>query len=96
MMINDDSRKNHADAIIKIARDVLSYPDELLSIYNISPRDDDPTALRKICQFESDIGFFAGALSMARAWPGKTYFLIFDLGVTFSGKLPEKQYATHT
>lgn len=96
MMINDDSRKDHADAITKIAHDLLSYPDELLSIYDISPSDNDASALLKICQFESDIGFFTGALSMAEAWPGKTYFLIFDLGVPFPGNLPEKQYATHT
>ena len=52
--------------------------------------------MKKICQFESDVGFFAASLSQAQGFPGKTYLMIFDLGNPFDGPLPAKQYATHT
>jgi hypothetical protein len=38
--------------------------DDLLDLYGLkNPRLDDFTALRRICQFESDIGFFLPALA---------------------------------
>ena len=98
MMSKDPKRKNHAKAFIDIARDVLKSPDELLKLYELENEiEEDSQALRKICQFESDIGFFAASLSLAQGFPGKTHLLIFDLGNPFDdGPLPPKMYATHT
>ena len=124
-MINDSSRKNHAKAFSSIAFDVLSRDDaqELLDIYGMASgdyesadaekgrdADSDAVALEKICQFESDIGFFAASLSLAEgansgssagAWRGQTFLCIFELGVPFQGPLSElpdrpQGHAVHT
>ena len=69
MTLNNAERKHHAAAIRKIAFDVLGDGPgkELLEIYGIQEEgvESEEVALRKICLFESDIGFFAGALSVA-------------------------------
>lgn len=123
MMINDASRKGHAKAFCSIALDVLSKDDahELLDIYGMAAgdsgdagvgKDKDAVALEKICQFESDIGFFAASLSLAEgaassprasagAWQGQTFLCIFELGVPFLGPLSElpdrpQGHAVHT
>jgi len=111
MLLSDDSRKNHAAAIKSIAHDVLSkeHAAELLRIYDIKEEgvEADDVALKKICQFESDIGFFAAALSVAIGSAGvknenetktktKTYFQLFATGNPFQGPLPPGKYASHT
>lgn len=68
----------------------------LLALYALSPSDSDEAALRKICQFESDIGFFAASYAQAKSFPGKSYLLLFDLGNPFEGLLPARECATHT
>lgn len=96
MMQNPDL-KNHAQKFINIVNSSsLSNPQALLDLYEITASDSDSTALRKICQFESDIGFFAGSLAQARGFPGKSYLLLFDLGNPFEGFLPARECATHT
>jgi len=69
MTRNNPERKRHAAAIKSIAVDVLGEDaaGELLDIYDIKPEgaESEDVALRKICLFESDIGFFAAALSVA-------------------------------
>jgi hypothetical protein len=98
MMRGDDSRKDHAKSFIKIAREVLNEPDKLLQIYEIEDTTPDEEALEKICQFESDIGFFAAALAVANGTVDKTttYFQLFDLGNPFPGPLEQKKFASHT
>jgi len=106
MLLSDDSRSRHAAAISSIAHDVLSEENakELLRIYDIREEgvEADDVALKKVCQFESDIGFFAAALSVAvgsartGANKTKTYFQIFTMGNPFQGPLPSGKYASHT
>ena len=98
MIYKNSERKGHAKAFFNIARDVLQFPEDFLKLYELQDeKESDDSALRKICQFESDIGFFAASLSLAQGFPDKSYFLIFDLGNPFpDGPLPPKQYATHT
>jgi len=97
MMIQNPDLKNHAQKFIAIVNNAnLSHPQQLLDLYAITASDSDESALRKICQFESDIGFFAGSLSQARGFPGKSYLLLFDLGNPFEGFLPARECATHT
>jgi carboxylesterase type B len=100
MMRNDANRKNHAEAFRRIAVDVLSpaHGAELMDVYGIEGVVDDADALQRICLFESDIGFFAAALSIAESNLIKeTYFQIFDLPNPFSGPIRERDaFATHT
>lgn len=98
MMRGDDSRKDHAKSFIKIAREVLNHPDKLLHIYDIKEDTSDEEALEKICQFESDIGFFSAALAVAKGTADKTttYFQLFDLGNPFPGPLEQNKFASHT
>jgi carboxylesterase type B len=100
MMRNDASRKNHAEAFCRITTDVLSpgHGAELMDIYGIEGVDDDADALQRICLFESDIGFFAAALSIAESDLIKdTYFHVFDLPNPFPGPIRERGvFATHT
>ncbi|KAI4853831.1 alpha/beta-hydrolase [Aureobasidium sp. EXF-8845] len=98
MMRGDDSRKDHAKSFINIAREVLNEPNKLLQVYEIEDTTSDEEALEKICQFESDIGFFAAALAVAKGTVDKTttYFQLFDLGNPFPGPLEQKKFASHT
>ena len=97
LMIANSALKDHAHNFISIVNDSdLSHPQELLDLYAITPSDSDESALSKICQFESDIGFFAGSLAQAKGFPGKSYLLLFDLGNPFEGFLPARECATHT
>lgn len=98
MMRGDDSRKDYAKSFIKIAREVLNYPEKLLQIYDIKESTSDEEALGKICQFESDIGFFSAALAVARGTADKTttYLQLFDLGNPFPGPLEQNKFASHT
>lgn len=100
MMKNDSGRKNHAEAFRRIAVDVLSsgHGAELMDIYGIEGVADDADALQRICLFESDIGFFAAALSIAESDLIKeTYFHVFDLPDPFPGPIRERgAFATHT
>ncbi|KAL7008277.1 hypothetical protein EMMF5_002006 [Cystobasidiomycetes sp. EMM_F5] len=104
MIVANKSRKNHAALFAEIARERLKYPDELLELYNLpsitsgdASIEDDIQALRNICQFETDIGFAAPMINIAKGAPGKTFLLMFDLGNPFgeAGPLPGKEYATH-
>lgn len=99
MMLDDETRQKHAEAIASIAHDVLSKPqaEELLDIYKIEANERDVSALQKVCLFESDIGFFAAAQSMAEGGrSGETYLQVFDLGNPFDGPLQAGKFATHT
>jgi carboxylesterase type B len=100
MMSKDESRKDHAKAFQHIARDVLGKDkgEELCNLYAIASNTADPEALQKICLFESDIGFFFAALSVAQAGlVDKTYVQIFDLSNPFDGPLSSQgNFATHT
>lgn len=98
MMRGDKSRKDHAKSFSAIAQDVLQHPQELLQIYNIKVGMPDEDALEAICQFESDIGFFAAALAVAKGTAGKaaTYFQLFELGNPFEGPLEQREFASHT
>jgi carboxylesterase type B len=100
LMSQDESRKDHAKAFHHISRDVLGATNgkELCEIYGIEEHSEDADALQRICLFESDIGFFAAALSIVEGSPVKdTYFQIFDLPNPFSGPIREQgAFATHT
>ncbi|KAK3669772.1 hypothetical protein LTR78_010345 [Recurvomyces mirabilis] len=97
MLSSNPNRKDHANTFIGIVRQRLpERGQELLELYDIKADQDDDVALRKICQFESDIGFFAASLAQAQGWVGRSYLLLFDLGNPFDGPLPVCQYTTHT
>ncbi|KAL9118840.1 MAG: hypothetical protein Q9187_004604 [Circinaria calcarea] len=98
MIQSNANRKDHAKSFIKISREVLQDADRLLEIYNIREDNSDSDALLKICQFESDIGFFAASWSQAvgSAPRQRTYLQLFDLGNPFEGPLPSEKFATHT
>lgn len=97
LMISNPDLKDHAQKFISIVNGAnLSRPQELLDLYDIHSYEPNAAALRKICQFESDIGFFAGSLAQARGYLGKSYLLLFDLGNPFEGLLPARECATHT
>jgi carboxylesterase type B len=100
MMSKDESRKDHAKSFKHIAKDVLGeeHGATLCEIYGIKDDGQDADALQRICLFESDIGFFAAALSIAEGnLVEKTYFQIFDLPNPFPGPLSEQgAFATHT
>ncbi|THV97045.1 alpha/beta-hydrolase [Aureobasidium pullulans] len=98
MMRGDDKRKNHAKSFIKIAKEVLNNPELLLKTYEIDETTGDEETLEKICQFESDVGFFSAALSMVKGTADKstTYFQLFDLGNPFRGPLEQQKFASHT
>lgn len=100
MMAKDISRRDHGEAFIHVANDVLG-PDlacELCMIYDIENSTADDEALQRICLFESDIGFFFAALAVSSAnLVEDTYFQIFDLPNPFDGPLRRMgQFATHT
>jgi len=99
MTHNNPDRKDHATSFIKIARQLLHNPDELLDMYSIRDDDGDDEALRKICLFESDIGFVSATVSQAlgmKKTRTNTYLQVVDLGNPFDGLLPKKEYTTHT
>lgn len=100
MMSKDGSRSGHAEAFTNIAQDVLGPKNgtALLDLYGISSAANDADALQRICLFESDIGFFAAALSLAQAdLVPATYFHVFDLGNPFPGPIGNHgAFATHT
>ncbi|KAJ9660079.1 hypothetical protein H2198_002776 [Neophaeococcomyces mojaviensis] len=100
MTRNNPERKDHAASFIKLTRDLLKNPNELLDIYGINDHDEEDEALRKICLFESDIGFVSATISQAMGMKQtattKAYLQIFDLGNPFKGPLPQEQYASHT
>ncbi len=96
------SRKDIARTFIDRVRETMSKEGakKLLDLYGIKETDTDPEGLVKICQFESDIGFFFGSLSQVEGSPAtsKKYFQIFDLPNPFDagGSLPKDRFATHT
>jgi carboxylesterase type B len=100
MMIRDKSRMEHARHFKNIAHDVLGSANgkALCEIYGLATVQNDADALQRICLFESDIGFFAAALSVAESNLVKhTYFQIFDLPNPFPGPIHEQgEFATHT
>jgi carboxylesterase type B len=100
LMIDNPSLTKHAEKFISIVHNTPSLSPKgqqtLLSLYSLTSSDSDAAALRKICQFESDIGFFAASYAQARAFAGKSYLLLFDLGNPFAGFLPAGECATHT
>lgn len=72
---------------------------KLLDLYQITTEDSDPSALEKICQFESDIGFFHASLAQVEGSSAKhRYLQVFDLENPFDagGSLPKDRFATHT
>ena len=94
---NSPQRKNHAQGFVALARKLLKNPDQLLDLYSIRGTDEDDEALRKICLFESDIGFVSAAIAQAEgSKKTKTFLQIFDLGNPFEGLLERENFATHT
>jgi carboxylesterase type B len=100
MMSKDESRKDHAAAFRKISSEVLGEGKgkELCAIYGVEEGMDDGEALQRVCLFESDIGFFFAAMSIAESdLVHDTYFQIFDLANPFDGPLSSQgRFATHT
>jgi len=95
------SKKDNASTFIENVRSQMSDSgaEELLSLYEIKENDGDEDTLRKICQFESDIGFWAGSWAQVIGSNSKErYFQIFDLKNPFDkgGALPKEKFATHT
>ncbi|KAK5074960.1 hypothetical protein LTR64_001165 [Lithohypha guttulata] len=100
-MMSKSGKKDNAKSFIDNANENMSKAgaQELSSIYGIEENDSDPAALKKGCQFESDIGFFAASLAEVQGSPAEKRFLqLFDLKNPFKagGALPEKEAASHT
>lgn len=100
-ILSKAGKKDNAKTFIQNCQQSLrtAVADELIDLYQIKDTDSDTEALRKICQFESDIGFFAASLAAVQGSPAHTKYLqIFDLKNPFKagGYLAESQFATHT
>ncbi|KAL0486094.1 hypothetical protein AKO1_001782 [Acrasis kona] len=95
---SNKKRSGHAKSFIKLARGKLKHPDVILGMYNLNENVEDKVALMRICQLESDVGFFGAAHGYINGTFKKTksYFQIFDLKNPFEGHLPTNKYATHT
>jgi carboxylesterase type B len=65
----------------------------ILLSYELKDSDDDDTALLKILRFGSDICFFAPAVQMATAFPGRSYLYHFNEPNPWDGAF--KGHATH-
>jgi len=95
------SRKENGRTFTQHVRKIMSHDGakQLLALYDIKETDDDSDVLEKICQFESDIGFFFASLAQVDGSPAeKKYFQVFDLKNPFGagGPLPKDRFATHT
>ncbi|KAI1609734.1 Alpha/Beta hydrolase protein [Exophiala viscosa] len=95
------SRNDIAKTFIQTAQESMTTAGatELLGLYGINDSDSDTDALEKICQFESDIGFFSASLAQVQGSSArKKYLQIFDLKNPFDegGALPKNKFATHT
>ncbi|KAJ9092753.1 hypothetical protein QFC19_008605 [Naganishia cerealis] len=107
-LIGDVSRKKHAKAFSQIVKGFihLTMRNEkaakaLLELYELTDINlDEPTALARICQFESDIGFLAPALAecvgASSSSSTRTFLQLFEPGNPFPGPLEQGKYATHT
>lgn len=100
-ILSQAGKKDNAKTFIQNCQNSLpnDAADELLELYQVKESDSDSDALRKICQFESDIGFFAASLAAVQGSPAKSRYLqIFDLKNPFKagGYLTEGDFATHT
>lgn len=101
IITSNPSKKNHASTFSKVAHEHPSSQnnnaENLLELYKITPTTSDADALERICQFESDIGFFMPSLSQAQAsQASKTYLQLWDLKNPFMGLLGQHRKATHT
>jgi carboxylesterase type B len=95
------SKKDNAKTFIDHVHQFMTKQggEELLALYGIKAGDEDLHVLERICQFESDIGFFYGSQAQVIGSPAKQrYFQLFDLKNPFDegGSLPKDKYATHT
>ena len=104
MISRDSERQSHARSFIKVAKEVLGpeYAKQLCNIYFLTATTNDKTALKQICLFESDIGFFTAAYTMAQGTHSRTrtYLQLFNLGNPFKGPItedhPNESFPTHT
>ena len=93
-------RTQLAKIFAAICRAKLNNPQCLLDIYQISESDDDDSAIEKICQVVTDIGYYgavvSGLLGAADSPETKSYLMLFDIGNPFSDLLEKGRFATHT
>lgn len=93
-------RTQLAKVFAAICRARLKNPQCLLSIYQISECDDDNSAIEKICQVVTDLGYYgavvSGLLGAADSSETKNYSMLFDIGNPFSDLLEKGRFATHT
>ncbi|KIV82195.1 hypothetical protein PV11_04322 [Exophiala sideris] len=95
------SKKDIATTFIQTAKESMSSTgaSDLLGLYGIKDGESDTDALEKICQFESDIGFFSASVAQVQGSSARRRYLqIFDLKNPFNngGALPKNEFATHT
>lgn len=83
-----------------ICRAKLQDPEYLLTLYHLLEEEDDNTALEKICQVITDIGFYgatiSGLLGAAGSNETKSHMVLFDIGNPFTEVLDKGRFATHT
>ncbi|KAL8822437.1 MAG: hypothetical protein Q9191_006829 [Dirinaria sp. TL-2023a] len=100
LVAKGQERTQLAKIFAAICRAKLKDPQCLLNICQISEDDDDDSALEKICQAVTDVGFYGAALNgllgAAGSFEMKSYFLIFDIGNPFPVLLESGRFATHT
>ena len=100
LVAKGQTRTQLAKIFAATCRAKLKNPQYLLDLYQILEADDDDTALEKICQAVTDIGFygavFSGLLGAAESLETKNYCVLFDIGNPFTELLEKGRFATHT
>ncbi|KAJ9651510.1 hypothetical protein H2198_009207 [Neophaeococcomyces mojaviensis] len=79
-----------------VSASLNDHPDQaqaLFDAYEIHEDTSDDQALRHILEFATDIGFYASALTIARAWPDHAYVYHFNVPNPWHG--PFRGDSTH-
>ena len=100
LVAEGQDRTKLAKVFMAICHARLQNPQSVLELYHISKEDDDGTALQKICQVVTDIGFYGAAISgllgAAESDETKSHMIVFDIGNPFTTMLEKGRFATHT
>jgi len=65
----------------------------VLQAYNITPTTPEDCAMQSIIDLATDIAYYAPAVTIARSWPGRTYYYHFNEPNPWEGKF--KGRSTH-
>lgn len=95
------TKKDNGRTFTNLVKEKMSSSgaERLLVLYGITESQEDADALERICQFESDVGFFFASQAQVSGSPAQNNYLqIFDLPNPFDagGSLAKDRFATHT